>query len=223
MVMNGIVGTVVNDHRTEAQTATRELLRTGLAAVERMSRRRLRAVGARPTVGGALTEGLYGIHATGVSTGEIARGGRALLDSLDQEMRARTLADVPHETWSRWSRAQDHHRTGLPVADLGVAARHAALELIDTAVSIRLLGDTPEIARLHRLAACTLDDGALDYGRVTILGTPSPNAPWGWQVRGRHVTVSCFLLGDQLILIPVSARLTAVRDSFTELPRRLAA
>ncbi|GIG68144.1 hypothetical protein Pen01_44390 [Phytomonospora endophytica] len=213
----------MNDHRTEALTATRELLRTGLAAVERMTRRRLRTAGTTPTVGGALTEGLYGIHASGVSTTEIVRGGRELLASLGQEMRARTLADVPHETWSRWSRAHDHHRTGLAVPDLGIAARHAALELIDAAVSIRLLGDTPEIARLHRLAACTLDEGALDYGRVTVLGAPSPTAPWGWQVRGRHVTVSCFLLADQLILIPVSARLTAVRDSFTALPRRMAA
>ncbi|MEV0643729.1 DUF3500 domain-containing protein [Phytomonospora sp. NPDC050363] len=208
--MKGYVAPAPDDHVTEALTATRALLRTGVGAVQRMSRRRLRLAG--PAVGGALTEGFYGFHATGVSTAGIVASGRELLSSLEPEMRARTLSDVPCEAWPRWSRASAHHRTGLAVPDIGPAARRSALELIDTAMSPAVLGETSEIDRLYRLATWSLDDTGLDYGRVMVVGAPSPSSPWGWQVRGRQLTVSCFVHGDQLILIPVSARLAASHE-----------
>lgn len=209
--MNGYPRLSTEDHRSEAMAATRELLRTGVGAVTRMSRRRLRVAGpGGPTVTGALTEGMYGMHATGVPTAELVGIARTLLASLPTDLRGRLLADVPHEQWLRWSRAFGHQRTGIAVPDLGVAGRRAALDLIDAGLSPARLGDTAEVARLHRLATATLDREGLDYGRVTVVGTPSPVAPWGWQVRGRHLTVSCFQLGDQVMVIPVSGHTAAM-------------
>jgi len=37
---------------------------------------------------------------------------------------------------------------------------------------------------------------------ISVMGTPSRNEPWGWQIDGHHLTVSCFVCGDQLVLTP---------------------
>jgi hypothetical protein len=37
---------------------------------------------------------------------------------------------------------------------------------------------------------------------LCILGTPSPTEPWGWQIDGHHLTVSCFVCGNQIVTTP---------------------
>jgi hypothetical protein len=45
-----------------------------------------------------------------------------------------------------------------------------------------------------------------DYGEWTywlsIFGTPSDDAPWGWQIDGHHCIVNFFVLGDQVVMTP---------------------
>jgi len=35
-----------------------------------------------------------------------------------------------------------------------------------------------------------------------LFGTPSESEPWGWQLFGHHLTLSCFVLGRQMVLSP---------------------
>jgi hypothetical protein len=46
-----------------------------------------------------------------------------------------------------------------------------------------------------------------EYGEwlywLSIFGTPSAEAPWGWQIDGHHLIVNCFVLGDQVVLTPM--------------------
>jgi len=35
-----------------------------------------------------------------------------------------------------------------------------------------------------------------------LFGTPSQSEPWGWQLFGHHLTLSCFVLGRQMVLSP---------------------
>src|SRR3979411_671156 len=37
---------------------------------------------------------------------------------------------------------------------------------------------------------------------MSILGTPSADEPWGWQIDGHHLIVNCFVLGDQVVMTP---------------------
>jgi hypothetical protein len=37
----------------------------------------------------------------------------------------------------------------------------------------------------------------------TLFGEPSESQPWGWQLMGHHLVLSCFLLGDQIVLSPI--------------------
>ena len=48
---------------------------------------------------------------------------------------------------------------------------------------------------------------AEEYGEwlywVSVMGTPSSQEPWGWQIDGHHLIVNCFVLGDQVVMTPM--------------------
>ena len=48
-----------------------------------------------------------------------------------------------------------------------------------------------------------LDEYGDDLYWFTVMGTPSANAPWGWQIDGHHAVVNCFVLGDQVVMTPM--------------------
>jgi hypothetical protein len=45
-----------------------------------------------------------------------------------------------------------------------------------------------------------------EYGEwlywLSLLGLPSPDQPWGWQLDGHHVIINYFVLGDQVVMTP---------------------
>ena len=40
-------------------------------------------------------------------------------------------------------------------------------------------------------------------GSFCIFGTPSVDAPWGWQLYGHHLCVNIFILGEEMIISPI--------------------
>src|SRR4030095_3912939 len=38
---------------------------------------------------------------------------------------------------------------------------------------------------------------------MSVMGTPSPDGPWGWQIDGHHLIVNCLVLGDQVTMTPM--------------------
>ena len=36
----------------------------------------------------------------------------------------------------------------------------------------------------------------------TSKGEPSATEPWGWQLSGHHLVITCFILGEQMTLTP---------------------
>ena len=46
-----------------------------------------------------------------------------------------------------------------------------------------------------------------EYGEwlywITVMGEPSADQPWGWQVDGHHLIINYFVLGDQVVMSPV--------------------
>jgi len=37
---------------------------------------------------------------------------------------------------------------------------------------------------------------------LSIMGTPSADEPWGWQIDGHHLIINFFVLGDQVVMTP---------------------
>jgi len=46
-----------------------------------------------------------------------------------------------------------------------------------------------------------------EYGEwlywLSVMGTPSADEPWGWQLDGHHLIINCFILKDQMVLTPI--------------------
>ena len=46
-----------------------------------------------------------------------------------------------------------------------------------------------------------------EYGEwlywLSVMGKPSMDAPWGWQLDGHHMIINCFVLGDQVVMTPM--------------------
>ena len=60
--------------------------------------------------------------------------------------------------------------------------------------------------RLNELVR-TLTGSDAEYGEwlywLSMMGTPSPDEPWGWQIDGHHLIVNCLVLGDQIVMTPM--------------------
>ena len=56
-------------------------------------------------------------------------------------------------------------------------------------------------AFLGELVGAPLLLGEWSY-QLHIYGEPSATEPWGWQISGHHLIITCFVLGDQMTLTP---------------------
>ncbi len=97
-------------------------------------------------------------------------------------------------------------RHGLCLAELTHSQRQLAYGVMRVGLGARAYETARNAMRLNEhLAELTgLPDefGELFYW-ISIFGTPSLDAPWGFQIDGHHCNINCFVLGDQLVLTPM--------------------
>jgi hypothetical protein len=58
------------------------------------------------------------------------------------------------------------------------------------------------VARVGRESGCALRYGEDKYF-FTVMGRPSAQEPWGWQLDGHHLIVNFFVLGDEVVITPL--------------------
>src|SRR5262245_1792254 len=166
---------------------------------------------AEPFVG-ITTEGiavpdLFPIAKTGVSTRPIQDAAEAFLASLDGEQRARALFALGSDAWRGWSNIHPFiMRHGVCLDELTPAQRQRALAVVEAALSARGFRTARDVIRLNDLVRL-ITDNAEEYGEwlywLSVMGRPSADEPWGWQIDGHHLIVNCFVLGDQIVLTPL--------------------
>ena len=84
--------------------------------------------------------------------------------------------------------------------------REAAFQLLRVSLSTRGLEQSRAIMRTdHTLGELNADPNtyAEDLYFFTIMGEPSADEPWGWQLDGHHLIINFFVLGDQVVMTPV--------------------
>ena len=157
------------------------------------------------TTDGEIEPGLFRIEATGVSTEPIRDAAVAFLASLTPGQRDRTVFPVDDLEWRRWSNIHIATRQGVGLLEMDAAQTAAAFGLMAATLSARGFETSRDIMRLEGHLADLMDDHD-QYGEqrywFTVMGEPSENGPWGWQIDGHHLVVNCFVLGDQVVLTP---------------------
>jgi hypothetical protein len=157
------------------------------------------------TTSGSVMPGLFAVKSTGVSTEPVRVAAQAFLDALTPEQRTKTMFPVDDPEWRKWMNQHFYVRQGVGFDEMSEAQRDAAFALLRASLSARGLKLTRDIMRLnHTLGELT--NNFVEYGEwlywITLMGTPSPTEPWGWQLDGHHVIINYFVLGDQVVMTP---------------------
>jgi len=166
---------------------------------------------AQPFVGVTTPEGrqpgLYPIKSTGVSTAPLVAAAQAFIATLTPEQKLHTVFGVDDPEWRRWCNVDNgiYVRQGVSLRSMTDAQRAAARELMRATLSAKGLALADAIRRTDETLA-ELNHNRLAYGEdlyyFTVMGLPSPTAPWGWQLDGHHLVINTFVLGDQVVMTP---------------------
>jgi hypothetical protein len=170
---------------------------------------RARTALAEPMVGlttdGTPIEGLYPVTSTGVSTGPVLRAAEHLLETLSATQRQSMMFPVDHSEWRNWANIHRFPREGVSFEEMTDTQRDAAYGLLRASLSARGFETSRDIMRLNHHLAELVDDFEA-YGEhlywITMMGAPSAEEPWGWQLDGHHLIINYFVLGDQVVMTP---------------------
>jgi hypothetical protein len=158
------------------------------------------------TTNGKVVEGLFPIRSSGVSTAPVQKAAAAFLGSLTQEQRARTVFPVDDPEWRKWMNQHFYVRQGVGLNEMTEAQREAAFGLVRASLSAKGWKLSRDIMRLNHTLGELNNNNFAEYGEwlywITMMGEPSANKPWGWQIDGHHLVINYFVLGDQVVMTP---------------------
>ena len=202
-------------------TITLALLTAGAALAQRSGdrsdrmRERSRQIDARladdPYVGihgnSGIQRGLYRIESTGVSTEPVRLAAERFLTALSAEQLARTTFAVDDDEWRKWMNQHFYVRQGVGFDEMDEVQREAAFGLMRASLSADGLKLSRDIMNLNRTLGELNGDNFDEYNEwlywITVMGEPSADRPWGWQVDGHHLIINYFVLGDQVVMTPL--------------------
>ena len=159
------------------------------------------------TSDGGVAPGLFKIEKTGVSTEPIKAAANAYLASLGPHEREHALFSVDTDQWRRWSNIHPFvMRHGVCLDTMSQTQRECALALLQASLSAQGFETARGVMKLNE-AIREITGRDDEYGEwlywLSIMGTPSDDAPWGWQIDGHHLIVNGFVLGDQVVMTPM--------------------
>jgi hypothetical protein len=157
------------------------------------------------TTDGTVVPGLFPLRATGVSTTPVRVATTSFLEALSDEQRGRTMFPVDDLEWRKWNNVHRYDRQGVGMAELTDSQRDAAYGVLSAGLSPAGFDKARAIMRLNgHLAELTgkPDECGEHLYWLTVMGTPSAGAPWGWQLDGHHLNINYFVLGDQVVMTP---------------------
>ncbi|MES2888127.1 MAG: DUF3500 domain-containing protein [Pseudomonadota bacterium] len=157
------------------------------------------------TSDGEVIADLFKIGSTGVTTAPIREAAAAFLVSLEPEQRAKTTFPVDDIEWRKWMNPHFYVRQGVNFGELTAEQRAAAIHMMRASLSAKGLQQSQDIMRLnHTLGELTgkFDEYGEAHYHLTVMGTPSSDQPWGWQLDGHHLVINFFVLRDQVVMTP---------------------
>ena len=154
-----------------------------------------------------IVEGLFPIKSTGVSTMPIRVAAERFLATLSTADLSRSHFAINDPEWRDWSNVDVgiFPRRGISLEDMSDSQKDAAWNLLAVALSAEGLEQTQNIMKTEQ-TLFELNGEPIRYGTekyyFTMMGIPTADGPWGFQLDGHHLVVNYFVLGDQVIMTP---------------------
>jgi hypothetical protein len=160
------------------------------------------------TSDGEIVSGLFPLGSTGIDPRPVVRAAEAFLDALSAAERRRALYGADGEQIRWWTNAYplwEPH--GVLLDDLEPRQRDLAMDVVAAATSARGFRETRRAMLFNEILAELTGDTERDsLGEwiyfMAIFGTPSVQRPWGWQLWGHHILLTCYFAGDQMVMTP---------------------
>jgi hypothetical protein len=163
------------------------------------------------TANGAAQQGLYALRPTGLSLAPVRAAAEGMLAALGPATREAAGFAVDAAEWRLWCNVHPFlMRHGALLDDMDRTQRDWALSVLRESMSPAGFKLSRDIMRLNALIGditrpVTGSDD--EYGEwmywVSVMGTPSPEAPWGWQLDGHHLNVNCMIVDGQMVMTPM--------------------
>ncbi len=158
------------------------------------------------TTDGTVQPGLFSIRSTGVSTEPVRQAADAFLAALTPVQRAKTKFPVDDIEWRKWMNVHRYTRQGVSFQEMTEAQRTVAFGLLRASLSAKGLKLSQDIMKLNHTLGELNNNNFTEYGEwlyhITIMGEPSADRPWGWQIDGHHLIINYFVLRDQVVMAP---------------------
>ncbi len=145
---------------------------------------------------------LTSTQARGVAILPALEAGERFHASLTPAEQARSTFPTDEAAWLDLMQGPSESRGGATFAAMTTDQRTAALELIET--TLTLPGLNTDHAIDHLRAALTPPTTDPNAHRFTLLGRPGADAAWGWQIDTPHLVVTCFAAGDLVVVTPTA-------------------
>jgi len=159
------------------------------------------------TTHGTVQPDLFPIRSTGVSTEPVRKAAAAFLAALEPGQRSKTLFPVDDVEWRKWMNQDFYVRQGVSFKEMSEAQRESAFGLMRASLSAKGLQLSRDIMKLNYTLGELNNNDFVRYGEwaywITMMGEPSKDKPWGWQLDGHHLIVNYFVLGDQVVMTPL--------------------
>jgi hypothetical protein len=151
--------------------------------------------------------GLFPIKSTGVSTAPIREAADRFLATLSAADLSRVHFAINDPEWRDWSNVDVgiFPRRGISLEEMNEAQKDSAWELLAAALSAEGLEQTQNIMKTEQ-TLFEINGEPIRYGTekyyFTMMGIPSSDSPWGFQLDGHHLVINYFVLGDQVVMTP---------------------
>ncbi|MBN1470949.1 MAG: DUF3500 domain-containing protein [Syntrophaceae bacterium] len=164
----------------------------------------------RPFVG-ITTDGkpiadLFTLNPEKAPSEKMATAAWKLLDSLTPEEKRKTHHPIDSPLWLQWQNTEIFvEKHGLRLEQTSRETRELTLEVLRVSLSAKGYENTVGVMRLNAFLGTLLKAPGV-FSEWTynfcLFGKPSISEPWGWQIWGHHLSVSCLTLNGQMVLTP---------------------
>jgi hypothetical protein len=158
------------------------------------------------TTDGNIVPGLFELRPESAPTRQILDSVLAFLTRLSPEQKKKVCLPINSRERQLWQnsivRWEDF---GLRLDEAPDILREAAMAVVGASLSAAGYEKTRKLMKLNgflgELVGAPRLLGEWCY-QLHVFGEPSATEPWGWQLSGHHLIITCFVLGEQMTLTP---------------------
>ncbi len=158
------------------------------------------------TTDGNVVPGLYTLRDEDAPTAAVLTAVARLFGQLSLEQASAIKHSLDSDARRRWSNEVPRfERHGIWLDEVTPAVREAAFDVLRASLSAAGYEQMRNLMRLNgflgKLVGSEIALGEFCY-QLHVFGEPSTTGPWGWQLYGHHLCLTCFIIGRQMTLTP---------------------